>query len=188
MSTTGHPSELPHGLDLVVEFVNTRDIESGTDALATPSATLAWFAEMGLLDGSTAQLGDAEHDRALRLREALRAVALEHNGGPHDPSVGNELERAARDGELSVRFEADGGVRLQARRGGFAGALAAVLLPVARAAADGSWLRIKACRADGCAWAFYDRSRNRSGKWCEMAVCGNRTKVRAYRRRVPERL
>jgi predicted RNA-binding Zn ribbon-like protein len=113
---------------------------------------------------------------------------LEHNGGPHDPSAGGELERAARDGDLGVRFEADGGVRLQARRDGFAGALAAVLVPVARAAADGSWLRLKACRADGCAWAFYDRSRNRSGKWCEMAVCGNRTKVRTYRRRAPERL
>jgi predicted RNA-binding Zn ribbon-like protein len=52
---------------------------------------------------------------------------------------------------------------------------------VAAAAADGTWERAKACRADDCRWAFYDQSRNRSARWCDMAVCGNRTKVRAYR-------
>ncbi|MGZ6979737.1 MAG: CGNR zinc finger domain-containing protein, partial [Acidimicrobiia bacterium] len=41
----------------------------------------------------------------------------------------------------------------------------------------------KACRHDECQWAFYDRSRNRSGQWCVMAVCGNRNKARSYRER-----
>jgi predicted RNA-binding Zn ribbon-like protein len=58
-------------------------------------------------------------------------------------------------------------------------------VPVAEAVRDDSWQRAKACRAADCHWAFYDRSRNRSGVWCEMAVCGNRTKVRAYRDRAP---
>jgi predicted RNA-binding Zn ribbon-like protein len=48
---------------------------------------------------------------------------------------------------------------------------------------DGTWARVKACRAEDCRWAFYDFSRNRSGTWCDMAVCGNRAKVRAYRAR-----
>ncbi|MBW3563024.1 MAG: CGNR zinc finger domain-containing protein, partial [Actinobacteria bacterium] len=43
--------------------------------------------------------------------------------------------------------------------------------------------RLKVCRSDTCRWAFYDSSRNRSGKWCDMAVCGNRTKVANYRER-----
>ena len=60
------------------------------------------------------------------------------------------------------------------------------LVPVALAMGDGSWERVKACRDEGCEWAFYDRSRNRSGVWCDMAVCGNRTKVRAYRERKPQ--
>ncbi len=46
---------------------------------------------------------------------------------------------------------------------------------------DGTWSRLKACRQ--CEWAFYDWSKNRSGRWCAMSVCGNRTKVRAYRAR-----
>jgi predicted RNA-binding Zn ribbon-like protein len=48
---------------------------------------------------------------------------------------------------------------------------------------DGTWSRMKACRNDTCHWAFYDASRNRSGKWCSMAICGNRAKVANYRER-----
>ena len=68
-----------------------------------------------------------------------------------------------------------------------AGVLAQLLIPVAQALGEGSWQRVKACRAPNCHWAFYDRSRNHSGVWCEMAVCGNRTKVRTYPRAGPAR-
>jgi predicted RNA-binding Zn ribbon-like protein len=51
------------------------------------------------------------------------------------------------------------------------------------AIADGTWPRLKACRRDVCGWLFYDRSRNHSAVWCRMAVCGNRTKTKAYRSR-----
>ncbi len=57
---------------------------------------------------------------------------------------------------------------------------------VVRAMADGSWSRIKACRNDTCRWLFYDQSRNRSGTWCTMAICGSRMKARAYRARQRE--
>jgi predicted RNA-binding Zn ribbon-like protein len=49
--------------------------------------------------------------------------------------------------------------------------------------ADGSWERLKICPADDCHWAFYDASKNRSRTWCNMQVCGNRKKTRAYRAR-----
>jgi predicted RNA-binding Zn ribbon-like protein len=42
---------------------------------------------------------------------------------------------------------------------------------------------MKACRAEDCRWAFYDRSRNRSRAWCSMRECGNRAKARSYRAR-----
>ncbi len=54
---------------------------------------------------------------------------------------------------------------------------------IADAQAAGTWERLKSCPADDCRWAFYDRSRNRSAVWCNMAVCGNRAKVRSYRER-----
>ncbi len=48
---------------------------------------------------------------------------------------------------------------------------------------DGSWQRLKACRNDACRWVFYDASKNRSGTWCTMSICGDKLKARAYRRR-----
>lgn len=41
--------------------------------------------------------------------------------------------------------------------------------------------RIRICR--NCRWLFVDRSRNSSRVWCDMTVCGNRTKARRHYRR-----
>lgn len=38
--------------------------------------------------------------------------------------------------------------------------------------------RMKIC--GHCGWLFIDRSRNRSRMWCDMAVCGNRTKAKRF--------
>ncbi|MFI7024227.1 CGNR zinc finger domain-containing protein [Micromonospora sp. NPDC049900] len=56
------------------------------------------------------------------------------------------------------------------------------LLAAARAAADllttPARTVVRACPADDCGWLFLDpRGRRR---WCSMATCGNRAKVRAY--------
>jgi predicted RNA-binding Zn ribbon-like protein len=40
-----------------------------------------------------------------------------------------------------------------------------------------------ACANDDCQWAFYDRSRNHGGTWCDMATCGNKLKNRDFRAR-----
>jgi predicted RNA-binding Zn ribbon-like protein len=32
----------------------------------------------------------------------------------------------------------------------------------------------------GCGWVFYDRSKNRSRRWCEQATCANLMKVRRF--------
>lgn len=45
------------------------------------------------------------------------------------------------------------------------------------------WPRLKACTDDGCQWAFYDATRNRSRTWCSMDVWGKREKTRRYRQR-----
>ena len=106
---------------------------------------------------------------------------LANNGGPDDAAA----DDAARGGGAARRAEralpATAPSLLEPCVDGPDGALAALLAPVAEAMSDGTWARVKACRADDCQWAFYDFSRNRSGTWCDMAVCGNREKVRAYR-------
>ena len=54
---------------------------------------------------------------------------------------------------------------------------------VVQAHADGSLARLGVCANGHCGWAFYDRSRNRTGQWCSMAACGQRQKMRRYRAR-----
>lgn len=173
----------PHGLQLVIDFVNTRDLEAGTDELPDAPALARWLAAHGLHADASRSVRHGDHAEALALREALRGVLLAHNGGPADPAAAAILDRTAERGALGVRFTPDGATELAPRDPGFAGVLAGLLVPVALASADGAWGRVKACRDDACEWAFYDRSRNRSGRWCDMAVCGNRTKVRNYRSR-----
>ena len=43
--------------------------------------------------------------------------------------------------------------------------------------------RIKQCRGDRCGWLFFDTTKNKSRRWCEMEVCGNRAKQRRFHRR-----
>src|SRR5438445_2821473 len=173
----------PHGLALVIDFVNTLDVETGADELASVEGISKWFSERGLIERRAAKPSERDRRRAIELREALRELMLAHTDGERVRGAGAALDRASRAGVLTVRFDADGSAHVDADGAGFERALARLLIPIVAAGADGSWERVKACRADDCAWAFYDRSRNRSGLWCDMAVCGNRTKVRAFRAR-----
>jgi predicted RNA-binding Zn ribbon-like protein len=43
--------------------------------------------------------------------------------------------------------------------------------------------RTKRCEGKECGWLFFDATKNKSRRWCEMRVCGNRAKVRAARQR-----
>ena len=48
--------------------------------------------------------------------------------------------------------------------------------------ARGEAARIKVCDNKDCLWVFYDRSKNRSKRWCEGETgCGNLMKVRRFR-------
>ena len=173
----GAPGELEH----VRAFVNTLSTERGDDGLASPGELAGWLAERGLLEEGS-RCTHADQRRALELREALRAVLLANNGCPPRPDAPGVLDAAARAAGLGVRFTPDGAA-LEPAAGGVAGALGRLLGAVARSMADGTWPRMKACREGTCLWAFYDHSKNHSRTWCSMAVCGNRTKVKAYRRR-----
>jgi len=43
--------------------------------------------------------------------------------------------------------------------------------------------RIKTCAARDCGWKFVDQSKNKSRRWCDMAVCGNSAKAKRHRAR-----
>jgi predicted RNA-binding Zn ribbon-like protein len=174
----------PHELALIEAFVNTWDLEESAELLASPEALSSWLAEHGLARAGE-HFGHDDLARAVAVREALRALLLANNGGELEPSAGATLTEAADAARLTVIVDGEGRARLEPRAAGVDGVLGRLLGVVARAQADGTWERMKACPWHTCHFAFYDHSRNRSRTWCSMAVCGNRAKAQAYRRRGP---
>jgi predicted RNA-binding Zn ribbon-like protein len=171
-------SRAPADLELVRRFVNTRDVEEEKDEIATPKGLHAWLRENGLPGG---RFGQADVRRAIAAREGLRGLLLANNGEPLGQAAVDSLNRAAP--SVSVRFDSAGGSALAASGAAIDRALAPIYDAVFCSMTEGTWPRLKACREDTCRWAFYDRSKNRSGTWCSMEVCGNRNKARKFRQR-----
>jgi predicted RNA-binding Zn ribbon-like protein len=169
--------------ELICDFVNTlhKDPAGDEEALVAPAALAGWLARRGLLRRRRATA--TELARAIELREALRILLLEHNDVDVDSAAAwRVLDDAARRARIELRFEV-GTPKLVPQAAGVAGALGQIVAAVHVAVADGSWPRIKACRAADCEWAFVDNARNQSRAWCSMRSCGNREKARAFRRR-----
>ena len=181
----GNPKPAPGTLALVQDFVNTRNHFLGGDLLEDAEVATLRLTERGLLEEGE-RVGEAERRRLVDFREALRGLLLAHNGVPgvDAEALGGLVSSAT----LRVRFEPDGRPALEPVAGGGSAerVLARLLAEAVRAEAEGRWGRLKACRNEGCRWAFYDASKNRSGSWCNMDVCGARHKMRRYRERKSE--
>jgi predicted RNA-binding Zn ribbon-like protein len=176
----------PEPLRLVQRFVNSIDLESGEDELDSPVALRAWLAERDLI-GAREGIGAADLRRALEVREGLRALLLRNNGLDFDAAKVEGLDRAAKHAGVRVSFSPSDEPALVPAASGVDGALAHLLAIVTGAVADGRWERLKACPREECEWAFYDRTKNRSGRWCRMDQCGNLAKARAFRERRSDR-
>jgi predicted RNA-binding Zn ribbon-like protein len=173
----------PGRLAYVQAFLNTFwDLGQphGGEVWSSADAYGAWLAGRGF----GARVTDTDLDRAIELREALRAVCLANHDGADAPRATATLDRIAR--AVAPRAALAPGLAggtLDPGGDGPDAACALVLGIVFAARLDGSFVRLKACPHAHCGWAFYDASRNRSGQWCSMRICGNRTKGEAFRRR-----
>jgi predicted RNA-binding Zn ribbon-like protein len=172
----------PQPLYVVQRFVNSVDLETEEDELTSPEALRDWLAERGLLDAGE-RVTAADLKRALDVREGLRAVLAANNGLPLDSEKVDRLDAAVARAGIRMRFRPGAEPALEPEAGGVDGALGRLMAIVAGAVERGGWERLKACHRDPCFWAFYDRSKNRSGRWCRMEACGNIEKARAFRER-----
>jgi predicted RNA-binding Zn ribbon-like protein len=172
----------PQPLYLVQRFVNSVDLESGEDELSSPEALRAWLAERDLMQLSE-PVSEADLRRAVDVREGLRAVLLANNGLPLDEDKVERLDRAVSGAGVRVRFRPGKEPELVPDATGIDGAIARLMAIVAAAVEHGRWQRLKACPREECEWAFFDRSKNRAGRWCKMESCGNLEKARAFRER-----
>jgi predicted RNA-binding Zn ribbon-like protein len=163
--------------ELVRDFVNTLDVDTGQDELLSPAALAAWLREHGLATVRSATEDDLQ--AAVALRESLRAALRAHHGGAQGPAGLDELMA---DYPLLVSLRT-GTPELEPIGSGAHAGLGRVVAAVAASRADRTWPRLKVCAESTCQWAFLDTSRNQSRSWCSMSVCGNRAKTKAYRSR-----
>jgi predicted RNA-binding Zn ribbon-like protein len=168
---------------LVLAFLNSVDVETGTDDLRDPAAYAAWLRERGLPAGHPA----ADLVAARRLRTGLRAAAGDRTAGDRtagDRTAGDRTAGDSAAGAEPLRVPVRVGLDASGRPALLAtDALGVIAATAVALAGDGRWDRLKICPADDCRWAFYDRSKNRSRHWCSMAECGGRAKSRAFRAR-----
>jgi predicted RNA-binding Zn ribbon-like protein len=173
----------PEPLRRVQALINTVDLESGADRLADPADARPWLVENRLL-APKATPRAADLDLIRTVREALRAMLV----GNADGSAPNRtalapLREIAATGQARASLDDDGTVRVEPTGDSVRDRLLALLLVVKDAQRDGTWTHLKACANEDCRWAFYDRSRNHGGTWCDMASCGNKLKNREFRAR-----
>ena len=174
----------PDDLELVRSFLSLHDHEHGDpDGMPPSLESLRWWL------GSRNLLlpGDAVKDQdlawALRVREALITKVRENMGMPRDAEATAFLNHAAEDTGLRVCFGCSDGDPIHVEAPGVRGAIGRILGSAFLAELDGRWERFRVCHDPGCTSVFFDRSKNKSGKWCSMSSCGNRAKVRAFRAR-----
>jgi predicted RNA-binding Zn ribbon-like protein len=169
-------------LGLVQAFVNTADLDPGTDDLSDPGALKKWLVERRLM-AANQPAGEADLKHAVALREAIRGTIGASSGGTVYPVDLATLNGAVSASRLLPRFGPGGKARLESHVDGVEGALGRIVAAVFAAMNEEDWTRLKLCGSATCRWAFYDQSRNHSSRWCKMASCGNRQKAKRFRER-----
>ena len=193
--------------DLCLDFVNTfdnRPVPERYEELLVTYADLADFVfQSGAIDSAqhSALVREAEahpvkaaavHSRAVELRETLYRIL-------DCRLAGKRFQEADRQALSSAIGEAFSARQLQATRTGFRlgwpkepSMLDAAWWPIASAAAhlltSDDMSRVRTCSANTCRWMFVDRSKNHTRRWCDMKVCGNRTKVKRFYNRAKARI
>jgi len=159
----------PNRADLLADLDSARAwLDTSLTSLAAVTDSSRWAIELS---------GD-DLDGLRALRADLRHVVATH----HDETIGSPdvpLQSAA----AALQLNSDGTVVLRPRGTGARQLTSLVLSLIFRAQLADTWRRIKLCRNPKCAAVFYDRSRNNSGVWHDVRICGNAANLRASRAR-----
>ncbi|MBH0123398.1 CGNR zinc finger domain-containing protein [Rhodococcus sp. NPDC003382] len=179
----------PEGIDfevdsgsLCVDFVYTGGAAERArwETLHTPDDLTNWIAARMRVPAAHVRLGPHDVAQAKGLREALwHSLNRCIDGSGPSPSDTAVIDAAAARPDIAPQLAAPGTVVP------ITGDQA--LSTLARDAVDllggPRASRIKRCAADDCPLVFVDTSRAGNRRWCSMARCGNRDKVRAHRRK-----
>jgi predicted RNA-binding Zn ribbon-like protein len=179
---SGHPA---------LDFCNTLagwNAAGAKDYLTGYESLVLWAEFVGLLPGDhvtwlrdeAAHRADAAErvvGQARKARGRMYEVLLGREDGATFDGFAADFEAAA--GALGLSRRPDQTVDWEIRReAGLAAPLHAVVCSASRLLTSSERARVTACPGTGCGWLFLNRSGRR--RWCTMATCGNRAKVRAF--------
>ena len=179
---------------LALDFANT--VGDSTERLADVDDLLGWVSFAGVADQEATLRfrsdlhGDRRRTEALLrhardVRGILRGVGAAMAQGAEPPKaelirLRDVVAEVVKDAEFGP--DPNGSYRLSFENGP---AATAILGPVVWSAVEmlgqGQFERVKQCPK--CGFLFFDRSKNNSRRWCDMATCGNRTKLQNFRER-----
>jgi predicted RNA-binding Zn ribbon-like protein len=182
MATHDDTEPAPGDLEVLQRFLNLHE-HLPDDSSVPPSAEMlrTFLVQRDLL-GEEQRFTERDRETGLELRDALRALILANAGEAVADKHIKTLERVAEDAELHPHFRY-GDPMLVPSDEGVAGAFGQIVAIAFLARFEHTWEHLKLCADEDCRAVFYDRSKNHSGRWCSMADCGNRAKVRAFRER-----
>lgn len=186
-----HAPDHEHGLELdaALDFLNTRELESGhlVDHLHEPADASRWFVDQGILHPAAAGgWSGSDLERVRETRDALHEIvdAVVEDRLPATAAI--EIVNGALQRGAAPRVELDGTtVRVGHRHGPSPvdDALAALAAPIVVELASGRPDRFRICANHTCRWTFYDASPTGRRRWCSMKTCGNRAKAARHRER-----
>ncbi|MHB0968554.1 MAG: CGNR zinc finger domain-containing protein [Thermoanaerobaculia bacterium] len=192
----------PHPLAL--EFANTAGfhaLEERREELHSFAELVAWAHDRQIIGRSDSvrlkAISEDDPDAAavlagaLALRDAIQGVfsRIARHRGPSPAAlalINERLTEALPNGRVAA-----------GPRGGYVWTwdkserLDRILWPIVKSAADllmsDDLPRLRECAGRDCSRLFLDESKNGSRRWCSMAGCGNRAKVRRFYRRAKEK-
>jgi predicted RNA-binding Zn ribbon-like protein len=187
-TTAGRRTEGSPAAHRLVAFLNSAHLPDGDDHLSDDRAgpwLAHWLAEAGTTPPEALAAIAAAPAELRILREGLRRLAVVNCGGRADPAAVTEAAAVLETAPLLLDLAGGKTPRLIGVDGSGVTQLAVAVIAHAyltvRAGAE--WPRLKVCASPECHWAFFDTTRNRSRRWCDMAGCGNRAKNRTWRER-----
>jgi predicted RNA-binding Zn ribbon-like protein len=184
----------------VLAFINTlsgRPTPGPVERLDSYQSLLTWALEQHLISGAAADRLAAEAHRHPHQAAAVLARAKDFREALNGLASSIDAARQPNSVVLKTISECLAGAYANGRLVPHEGALQwvasaeddldRVLWEIGRAAGrlvvSPRLARVRACAAHDCGWWFVDDTKNRSRRWCDMKLCGNREKLRRFRKK-----
>lgn len=168
---------------LSLDFCNSLSQATGGDRLAEPAALAGWAARIGRPMGRMPTEAETAGMRSLRGHLLQIFDAVTRAATPPQTAL-NALAASGGLGGIELHWDRGAGRAAMVPAGGALAGLRHDIVTDAVALLTGTALaRVKRCPNHDCRWFFFDTSRNGRRRWCAMADCGTRDKVRRFRDR-----